>query len=66
MLSLQAREQELVPYQAQAIVDRAGELPVLSQLTIKLLRYQEMETQSVQIEELCQLISIDGRRPRSF
>jgi HD-like signal output (HDOD) protein len=61
VLSRQAREQELIPYQAQAIVDRAGELPVLSQLTIKLLRYQEMETQSVQIEELCQLISIDGR-----
>lgn len=61
VLSKQAREEDPIPFQAQAIVDRAGELPVLSQLTIKLLRYQEMETQSVPIEELCQLISIDGR-----
>jgi HD-like signal output (HDOD) protein/CheY-like chemotaxis protein len=61
VLSAQSREQDPIPFQAQSIVDRAGELPVLSQLTIKLLRYQEMETQSVPIEELCQLIAVDGR-----
>ena len=61
LLSKQAREQDIIPFQAQSIVDRVGELPVLSQLTIKLLRYQEMETQSVPVEELCQAISIDAR-----
>jgi HD-like signal output (HDOD) protein len=60
-LSRQAREQEVVPYQAQSIVDRMGDLPVLSQLTFKLLRYQEMETQKVPVDELCQAIALDAR-----
>ncbi|HUE17920.1 MAG TPA: HDOD domain-containing protein, partial [Planctomycetaceae bacterium] len=61
LLSRQAREQEVVPYQAQSIVDRMGDLPVLSQLTFKLLCYQEMETQKVPVDELCQAISLDAR-----
>jgi HD-like signal output (HDOD) protein len=61
LLSRQASEEELIPFQAQAIVDRMGDLPVLSQLTFKLLRYQEMETQSVPVDELCQVISIDAK-----
>ena len=61
LLSRQAREQDIIPFQAQSIVDRMGDLPVLSQLTFKLLRYQEMETQSVPVEELCQAISLDAK-----
>ena len=61
LLARQAREEELIPFEAKSIVDRVGDLPVLSQLTIKLLRYQEMETQSVVVDELCQDISIDPR-----
>src|SRR5580704_1372653 len=61
LLIRQAKEEELIPFQAKSIVDRVGDLPVLSQLTIKLLRYQEMETQSVPVDELCQDISIDPR-----
>ncbi len=61
LLSRQAREQDVIPFQAQAIVDRVGELPVLSQLTCKLLQYQEMETNKVPIDELCQAISLDAK-----
>jgi HD-like signal output (HDOD) protein len=61
LLSRQAREQEIIPYQAQSIVDRVGDLPVLSQLTFKLLRYQDMETESVPVDELCGAISLDAR-----
>jgi len=38
-----------------------GDLPVLSQLTFKLLRYQDMETESVPVDELCGAISLDAR-----
>jgi HD-like signal output (HDOD) protein len=61
LLSRQAREQDVIPFQAQAIVDRVGELPVLSQLTCKLLQYQEMETNKVPVDELCQAISLDAK-----
>jgi HD-like signal output (HDOD) protein len=61
LISRQAKEQELIPYQAKAIVDRMGELPILSQLTCKLLQYQEMEAQRVPVEALCQTISLDPR-----
>src|ERR1700722_186243 len=49
LFARQARAEELTPFQAKSIVDRVGDLPVLSQLTITLLRYQEMETQSVPV-----------------
>lgn len=61
LLNRQSREQELVPFQAQGIVNRMGELPVLSQLTCKLLSYQEMETQDVPVDELCQAIMMDAK-----
>ena len=60
-MSRQVREQDVIPFQAQAIVDRAGELPVLSHLTCKLLQYQDMETNKIPIDELCQAISLDAK-----
>jgi HD-like signal output (HDOD) protein len=61
LLSRQPDEKDLIPLQAQAIVDRHGDLPVLSQLTFKLLQFQEMATQDVPIDELCCAISLDPK-----
>jgi len=52
---------ELISDRAQEIVSRQTDLPVLSQLTLKMLRYLGQPTEAVPIAELCREISIDPK-----
>jgi HD-like signal output (HDOD) protein len=61
ILERQADDADGIPERARAIVERQSDLPVLSQLTLQLLRYLEMSPEQVPVNELCRLISIDPR-----
>jgi HD-like signal output (HDOD) protein len=61
ILSRPPQDSELIPEQARVLVERRIELPVLSPLIVRLVRYFQTPVDGIPVDEMCRDIAVDPK-----